>query len=53
MGIPPASWSNASNYATINMTMLRKKLVTGSTEAGLLAVLVSTHEWNAPFFAGH
>jgi len=49
----PAAWSDASSYAVADVTMLRKELVIGYTVAGLLAVLVPTHFWNALFFHGH
>jgi hypothetical protein len=49
----PAAWSDASSYAVADITMLRKELVIGYTVAGLLAVLVPTHAWNALFLQGH
>ncbi len=49
----PAAWSDASSYAVADVTMLRKELVIGYTVAGLLAVLVPTHVWNALFLQGH
>jgi len=49
----PAAWSDASSYAVADVTMLRKELVIGYTVAGLLAVLVPTHAWNALFLQGH
>jgi hypothetical protein len=49
----PAALSDASSYAVADVTMLRKELVIGYTVAGLLAVLVPTHVWNALFLQGH
>ena len=49
----PAALSDASSYAVADVTMLRKELVIGYTVAGLLAVLVPTHVWNALFIQGH
>ena len=49
----PAAWSDASGYAVADATMLRKELVIGYTVAGLLAVLVPDHVWNALFLHGH
>jgi YHS domain-containing protein/uncharacterized membrane protein YraQ (UPF0718 family) len=49
----PAAWSDASSYAVADVTMLRKELLIGYTVAGLLAVLVPTHFWNALFLQGH
>ena len=49
----PAAWSDASSYAVADATMLRKELVIGYTVAGLLAVLVPDHLWNALFLQGH
>ncbi len=49
----PAAWSDASSYAVADVTMLRKELVIGYVVAGLLAVLVPNHVWNALFLQGH
>ena len=49
----PAAWSDASSYAVADVTMLRKELLIGYSVAGLLAVLVPTHVWNALFLQGH
>jgi hypothetical protein len=49
----PAAWSDASSYAVADATMLRKELLIGYTVAGLLAVLVPDHVWNALFLHGH
>ncbi len=49
----PAAWSDASSYAVADVTMLRKELLIGYTVAGLLAVLVPDHVWNALFLQGH
>jgi hypothetical protein len=49
----PAAWSDASSYAVADVTMLRRELVIGYTVAGLLAVLVPDHLWNALFLQGH
>ena len=49
----PAGWSDASSYAVADATMLRRELVIGYVIAGLLAVLVPTHAWNAVFLHGH
>ncbi len=49
----PAAWSDASSYAVADATMLRKELLIGYTVAGLLAVLVPDHLWNALFLQGH
>ena len=48
-----AAWSDASSYAVADVTMLPTELVIGYTVAGLLAVLVPTHVWNALFLQGH
>lgn len=48
-----AAWSDASNYAVADATMLRKELVIGYAMAGLLATLVPTHLWNDLFIHGH
>ena len=49
----PAAWSDASSYAVADATMLRRELLIGYTVAGLLAVLVPDHLWNALFLHGH
>jgi uncharacterized membrane protein YraQ (UPF0718 family)/YHS domain-containing protein len=49
----PAAWSDASSYAVADVTMLRFELVIGYLVAGLLAVLVPAHVWNAVFLQGH
>ena len=49
----PAAWSDASNYAVADVTMLRRELVIGYVVAGFLATLVSNHVWNALFLHGH
>ncbi|HEY4928153.1 MAG TPA: permease [Acidimicrobiales bacterium] len=49
----PAAWSDASSYAVADVTMLRRELVVGYAVAGLVAVLVPTHVWNALFLQGH
>lgn len=49
----PAAWSDASSYAVADVTMLRRELVIGYVVAGMLAVLVPTHFWNALFLHGH
>jgi YHS domain-containing protein/uncharacterized membrane protein YraQ (UPF0718 family) len=49
----PAAWSDASNYAVADVTMLRRELLIGYTVAGLLATLVPTHAWNVLFLHGH
>ena len=49
----PAAWSDASAYAVADATMLRRELVIGYLVAGLLAVLVPSHAWNALFLHGH
>ncbi len=49
----PAAWSDASSYAVADATMLRRELVVGYAAAGLLAVLVPAHVWNALFLQGH
>ncbi|MFI4971054.1 MAG: permease [Hyphomicrobiales bacterium] len=49
----PAGWSDASSYAVADATMLRRELLIGYVVAGLLAVLVPTHAWNAVFLHGH
>ena len=49
----PAAWSDASSYAVADVTMLRKELLIGYTVAGMLAVLIPDHVWNALFFQGH
>ena len=49
----PAAWSDASSYAVADATMLRRELAIGYTVAGLLAVLVPAHAWNALFLHGH
>jgi YHS domain-containing protein/uncharacterized membrane protein YraQ (UPF0718 family) len=36
-----------------DITMLRKELVIGYTVAGVLAVMVPMHTWNAVFISGH
>ena len=48
-----AAWSDASNYAVADATMLRKELVIGYAVAGLLATLVPAHLWNDLFIHGH
>ena len=48
-----AGWSDASSYAVAHVTMLRRELVVGYAVAGLLAVLVPIHVWNALFLQGH
>ena len=48
-----AAWSDASNYAVADFTMLREELVIGYVVAGLLAALVPTHFWNLLFIHGH
>ena len=49
----PAAWSDASNYAVADVTMLRRELVIGYVVAGFLATLVSNNVWNALFLHGH
>ena len=49
----PAAWSDASNYAVADVTMLRKELAIGYLVAGFLAVLVPTEFWNSLFLQGH
>ena len=49
----PAAWADASSYAVADATMLRKELAIGYVIAGLLAVLVPSHFWNALFLHGH
>ena len=49
----PAAWSDASNYAVADVTMLRRELLIGYVIAGLLAVLVPSHAWNDLFLHGH
>jgi hypothetical protein len=48
-----AAWSDASNYAVADVTMLRRELIIGYTVAGLLATLVPAHAWNVLFVHGH
>ena len=48
-----SAWSDASNYAVADVTMLRRELLIGYTVAGLLATLVPTHVWNVLFLHGH
>jgi uncharacterized membrane protein YraQ (UPF0718 family) len=48
-----AAWSDAAAYTMADLTMLRRELVIGYVIAGLLAVLVPTHVWNAVFVHGH
>ncbi|HVB00755.1 MAG TPA: permease [Acidimicrobiales bacterium] len=48
-----SAWSDASNYAVADVTMLRRELLIGYTVAGLLATLVPTHAWNVVFLHGH
>lgn len=49
----PAAWSDASNYAVADATMLRRELIIGYLVAGLLATLVPFHLWNDLFLHGH
>ena len=49
----PAAWSDASNYAVADATMLRKELLIGYVVAGFLAELVPIHAWNVLFLHGH
>ena len=49
----PAAWSDASSYAVADATMLRREFAIGYVVAGLLAVLVPSHAWNALFLHGH
>lgn len=48
-----SAWSDASNYAVADATMLRRELLIGYAVAGFLAVLVPTRAWNALFLHGH
>ncbi|MHB1251917.1 MAG: permease [Acidimicrobiales bacterium] len=48
-----AAWSDASNYAVADATMLRRELVIGYVAAGLIATLVPTWLWNDLFIHGH
>ena len=48
-----AAWSDASNYAVADVTMLRKELAIGYAVAGLLAALVPNDFWSALFLHGH
>ncbi len=48
-----SAWSDASGYAVADATMLRRELVVGYAVAGLLAVLVPAHVWDALFLHGH
>ena len=49
----PAAWSDASSYAVADVNMLRNELMIGYAVAGVLAVLVPNHVWNALFLQGH
>jgi YHS domain-containing protein/uncharacterized membrane protein YraQ (UPF0718 family) len=49
----PAAWSDASNYAVADATMLRRELVIGYVVAGLLATIVPSRLWNDLFIHGH
>ena len=46
-------WTDASSFAVADATMLRKELFVGYSVAGLLAVTVPDHAWNALFLQGH
>ncbi len=48
-----AAWSDASNYAVADVTMLRRELVIGYVAAGLIATVVPTWLWNDLFVHGH
>ncbi len=48
-----AAWSDASNYAVADATMLRRELLIGYAAAGLIATLVPTWLWNDLFIHGH
>jgi len=48
-----AAWADAASYSVADLTMLRRELVIGYVIAGLLAVLVPAHAWNAVFLHGH
>ena len=48
-----AAWSDASNYAVADATMLRRELLIGYAAAGLIATVVPTWLWNDLFIHGH
>jgi len=48
-----AGWTEAAGHTMADLGMLRREIAVGYVVAGLLAVLVPTHVWNALFWHGH
>ncbi len=46
-------WADAAGYTLGDLKMVRRELVVGYGIAGLLAVVVPQHVWNAFFVSGH